>query len=84
MTAQTSIPCILMRGGTSKGPYYNLSNLPEDPAGLVKVALVTRGGGAALEVVSGGVVRTARKLMAGEVFVPAHIWQRRPLHASTA
>ena len=28
--SQTSIPCILMRGGTSKGPYFNASDLPED------------------------------------------------------
>jgi 2-methylaconitate cis-trans-isomerase PrpF len=26
-----------------------------------------------MEVVSGGILRTARKLMAGEVFVPARI-----------
>ena len=24
MTQQTAIPCLLMRGGTSKGPYFNI------------------------------------------------------------
>lgn len=27
---QTSIPCVLMRGGTSKGPYFLASDLPRD------------------------------------------------------
>jgi 4-oxalomesaconate tautomerase len=45
----------------------------EHPAGDFDVALVSRGQGAAMEVVSGGILRTARKLMAGEVFVPARV-----------
>src|SRR3990172_136354 len=28
---QTRIPCVLMRGGTSKGPYFLSSDLPTDP-----------------------------------------------------
>ncbi|MET3923911.1 4-oxalomesaconate tautomerase [Devosia sp. 2618] len=32
MTKQVSIPCILMRGGTSKGPYFVTTDLPDDPA----------------------------------------------------
>ena len=27
---QTSIPCVIMRGGTSRGPYFLLSDLPKD------------------------------------------------------
>lgn len=27
-----AIPCMLMRGGTSKGPFFVASDLPEDPA----------------------------------------------------
>ena len=27
---QTKIPCVLMRGGTSKGPFFLASDLPED------------------------------------------------------
>jgi 4-oxalomesaconate tautomerase len=29
---QRKIPCVLMRGGTSRGPYFLASDLPEDPA----------------------------------------------------
>jgi len=28
---QTKIPCVLMRGGTSKGPFFLASDLPSDP-----------------------------------------------------
>ena len=27
---QTKIPCVLMRGGTSKGPFFLASHLPQD------------------------------------------------------
>ena len=27
---QREIPCVLMRGGTSKGPYFNRKDLPEN------------------------------------------------------
>lgn len=43
----------------------------EHPTGLFEVALSTLTDGNAVEIVSGGVLRTARKLMAGHVFVPA-------------
>ncbi|MEM7345148.1 MAG: 4-oxalomesaconate tautomerase [Chloroflexota bacterium] len=29
---QTSIPCVYMRGGTSRGPYFKAEDLPSDPA----------------------------------------------------
>lgn len=47
--------------------------LIEHPSGVLDVALKTRGTGTDLEVVSGGAIRTARKLMAGEIYVPAHL-----------
>lgn len=46
----------------------------EHPSGTIELAMTTRQNDAGFEVVSGGVIRTARKLMAGEVFVPADIW----------
>ncbi|RJL05962.1 4-oxalomesaconate tautomerase [Paracoccus aestuarii] len=45
--------------------------LIEHPSGLIDVALRTTGQGADLQVVSAGAIRTARKLVTGEVFVPA-------------
>ena len=45
----------------------------EHPSGQIDVRLETSGQGADLQVVSAGLLRTARKLMAGEVFVPARL-----------
>ncbi|MFD1911067.1 4-oxalomesaconate tautomerase [Halodurantibacterium flavum] len=45
----------------------------EHPAGVLEVALTTSGSGTGMDVVSAGVIRTARKLMAGEVFVPGAV-----------
>jgi 4-oxalomesaconate tautomerase len=45
----------------------------EHPAGIFEVALATTGSRRDLQVRSGGVIRTARKLMAGEVFAPAGV-----------
>ncbi|MHB2266502.1 4-oxalomesaconate tautomerase [Aliihoeflea sp. PC F10.4] len=48
--------------------------LIEHPTGEIDVALKTSGSGPELAVVSGGAIRTARKLMTGEVHVPASVW----------
>jgi 4-oxalomesaconate tautomerase len=40
---QTKIPCVLMRGGTSKGPYFLASDLPADPEVRDKVLLAVMG-----------------------------------------
>ena len=42
-TAQVAIPCIIMRGGTSKGPYFLAKDLPADPALRDKVLLAAMG-----------------------------------------
>lgn len=43
MTAQIAIPCILMRGGTSKGPYFRADDLPSDKAERDRVLLAAMG-----------------------------------------
>jgi len=43
MAKQRAIPCVLMRGGTSKGPYFKMSDLPEDPAVRDRVLLAVMG-----------------------------------------
>lgn len=43
MAKQTAIPCVLMRGGTSKGPYFKSSDLPEDPRLRDRVLLAAMG-----------------------------------------
>lgn len=43
MTAQTPIPCVLMRGGTSKGAYFVATDLPGDVATRDRVLLAIMG-----------------------------------------
>jgi len=43
MTKQTAIPCTLMRGGTSKGPFFLASNLPSDAKLRDRVLLAAMG-----------------------------------------
>lgn len=43
MTKAHSIPCILMRGGTSKGPYFKGADLPADPQARDRVLLAAMG-----------------------------------------
>ena len=47
---QREIPCILMRGGTSRGPYFNAINLPQDREMLGEVLMAALGAGAPLQV----------------------------------
>jgi 4-oxalomesaconate tautomerase len=39
----TGIPCLFMRGGTSRGPYFNANDLPIDPAERDKTLLQVMG-----------------------------------------
>ena len=43
MTRQTPIPCVIQRGGTSKGPYFLSTDLPTDPALRDRVLLSIMG-----------------------------------------
>jgi 4-oxalomesaconate tautomerase len=43
VTLQTKIPCVIQRGGTSKGPYFLASDLPNDPALRDRVLLSIMG-----------------------------------------
>lgn len=44
------IPCILMRGGTSKGPYFLAQDLPESRDEIAKVLIAAMGAGSPLQV----------------------------------
>jgi 2-methylaconitate cis-trans-isomerase PrpF len=41
--SQTRIPCVIMRGGTSRGPYFHRSDLPADRETLTRVLLAVMG-----------------------------------------
>ena len=43
MLMQTKIPCVIMRGGTSRGPFFHLSDLPADTATRDAVLLAVMG-----------------------------------------
>jgi len=43
MTRQTRVPCVMMRGGTSKGAYFLARDLPADPALRDAVLLAAMG-----------------------------------------
>ena len=47
---QCRIPCVLMRGGTSRGPYFLASDLPADPAKRDAVLLAVMGSPHTLQV----------------------------------
>lgn len=42
-TGQVGIPCILMRGGTSKGPFFLADDLPSEPKARERVLLAAMG-----------------------------------------
>jgi len=44
------IPCVLMRGGTSKGPFFLAADLPADPARRDEILLSAMGSGHELEI----------------------------------
>lgn len=45
-----SIPCIIMRGGTSKGPFLRMSDLPESAEARTETLLNLMGAGHALQI----------------------------------
>ncbi len=59
---QTAIPYMLMRGGTSKGPYFRRSDLPEDLDALAEVLIAALGSGQSLNIdgIGGGAAVTTK------------------------
>jgi len=62
---QTSIPFIFMRGGTSRGPYFNQADLPTDRDTLAKVLVAAVGSGHPLNIdgIGGGNAVTTKVAM---------------------
>ena len=62
---QTAIPYLFMRGGTSRGPYLNRADLPEDLETLAEVLIAIIGSGHALNIdgIGGGVAVTTKVAM---------------------
>jgi 2-methylaconitate cis-trans-isomerase PrpF len=47
---QLDLPCILMRGGTSKGPYFNAADLPSGRDALGRILIAAIGAGHPLNI----------------------------------
>lgn len=63
--SQTGIPFIMMRGGTSRGPYFNRADLPEDRDILAEILLAAVGSGHVLNIdgIGGGAAVTTKVAM---------------------
>lgn len=63
----TRIPCVLMRGGTSRGPVFLASDLPADPSARDEVLLAVMGSGHELEIdgIGGGNPLTSKAAIVG-------------------
>ena len=62
---QTAIPFLFMRGGTSRGPYFNRADLPVDRETLANVLIAAVGSGHPLNIdgVGGGAAVTTKVAM---------------------
>ncbi len=60
--SQTRIPYVFMRGGTSRGPYFNQHDLPDDPEVLADVLVAVLGSGHELNIdgIGGGKAVTTK------------------------
>ncbi len=71
--------CLLCPGTVAAGllaaPNASVVQLAlEHPMGVLDVSMEIRSDGEVFDIISAGLVRTARKLAAGEVFIPGRIW----------
>lgn len=67
-----SIPCTLMRGGTSKGPYFHAADLPADPVERDRVLLAAMGSPHARQIdgIGGGDTLTSKVVIVSPSSVP--------------
>ncbi|MFL5021574.1 MAG: 4-oxalomesaconate tautomerase [Microvirga sp.] len=69
---QIQIPCVMMRGGTSRGPFFLASDLPADPNQRDALLLSVMGAGHELEIdgIGGGNPLTSKVAIVGPSTVP--------------
>ena len=62
-----SVPCVLMRGGSSKGPFFRASDLPADPAERDRLLLEVMGAGHPLQIdgIGGGNALSSKVAIVG-------------------
>ena len=71
-TDQIRIPCVMMRGGTSRGPFFMAADLPSDPAHRDALLLSVMGAGHELEIdgIGGGNPLTSKVAIVGPATMP--------------
>lgn len=67
-----AIPCVLMRGGTSKGPFFLATDLPADASERDKILLSVMGSGHPLQIdgIGGGNPVTSKVAIVGPATIP--------------
>ncbi|MBC9879004.1 4-oxalomesaconate tautomerase [Bradyrhizobium sp. INPA01-394B] len=72
MDDQIAIPCVVMRGGTSRGPFFLAGDLPADPGARDAVLLSVMGGGHDLGIdgIGGGNAVTNKVAIIGPASMP--------------
>ncbi|WP_140721593.1 4-oxalomesaconate tautomerase [[Pseudomonas] boreopolis] len=88
-----SLPCVLMRGGTSKGPFFLASDLPADPEARDRLLLEVMGSGHPLQIdgIGGGhpltskvaIVDRASRADADVDYLFAQVWVERQVVDTT-
>ncbi|MEO1732158.1 MAG: PrpF domain-containing protein, partial [Pseudomonadota bacterium] len=78
--SQCLAACLLCPGTVGEGFYAAPNTAPvamrlEHPMGQLAVTVNFTRDGSDFEMISAGLVRTARKLASGDVFVPGQVWQ---------
>jgi 2-methylaconitate cis-trans-isomerase PrpF len=71
MSDQIRIPCVMMRGGTSRGPFFLASDLPSDTSQRNALLLSEMGSGHDLEIdgIGGGNALTSKAAIVGPATV---------------
>ena len=72
MNDQIAVPCVVMRGGTSRGPFFLASDLPADPRLRDAILLSVMGGGHDLGIdgIGGGNAVVNKVAIVGPASVP--------------
>lgn len=67
MRQSIKVPCVMMRGGTSRGPYFHAADLPEDEALRDALLISIMGSGHPLEIdgIGGGQAVTSKVAIVG-------------------
>lgn len=79
--SQCLASCVLTPGTVAEGLYSTPEGVPalvaiEHPSGTIEVTVDYENGPDGFQLRSAGLLRTARLLARGEIFVPANVWKR--------